>query len=52
MSKIIWLLLIVVLVVLIGTWPLGFLGKIFEYISIAFNWLANALNVFGWNGLL
>ena len=52
MKKLIVIILIIVLVVLIGTYPLSVLGKIFELISIAFNWLANALNFFGWNGLL
>jgi len=45
-------ILIIVLVVLFGTWPLSILSKIFEYIGIAIGWLAKALNVFGWNGVV
>jgi hypothetical protein len=45
-------ILIIVLVVLFGTWPLSILAKIFEYIYKALGWLADALNVFGWNGII
>ena len=45
-------ILIIVLVVLMGTWPLSILAKVFEVIATALNWLANALNFFGWNGLI
>ena len=49
-KNIILIILIVILVVLFGTWPLGILGKVFEYIGIALNWLARTLNFFGeWN---
>lgn len=51
-KNIILIILIVILVVLFGTWPLSILGKVFEYIGIALNWLANDLNFFGWNGIL
>ena len=52
MKKIILISLIIVLVVLFGTFPLTILSKIFDYISIALQWLASAINVFGWNGIL
>lgn len=52
MKKIIFAILIVILVVLVGTWPLGILSKLFEYIGIALNWLAGLIDFFGWNGLV
>jgi len=52
MKNLLLTILIIVLVVLLGTWPLSILGKVFEYIGIALNWLADALNFFGWNGIL
>ena len=52
MKKIILAILIIVLIVLFGTWPLSILGKLFEIIAFAFNWLAKSLNFFGWNGIL
>ncbi len=52
MKKLILFLLIIVLVVLVGTWPLTILAKVFEWISSGLRWLANLLNFFGWNGLL
>jgi hypothetical protein len=52
MKKIILIILIIALIVLFGTWPLGILGKVFEWIGIAFNWLARSLDFFGWNGIL
>ena len=52
MKNLLLTILIIVLVVLLGTWPLSILGKVIEYIGIAINWLANTLNFFGWNGLL
>jgi hypothetical protein len=45
-------ILIIVLVVLFGTWPLSILAKIFEYLGLALEWLAKALNIFGWNGII
>jgi len=45
-------ILIIVLVVLFGTWPLSILTKIFEFIATALGWLAKALDIFGWNGLI
>ena len=52
MKNLIITILIIVLVVLFGTWPLSILSKIFEYIGIALGWLADALNLFGWNGIV
>jgi len=52
MKNILLTILIIVLVVLLGTWPISILAKIFEYIGIALNWLAGTLNFFGWNGIL
>ncbi len=51
-KKIFFIILIIVLVILFGTWPLSILSKVFEYIGIALNWLAGALNFFGWNGIV
>ena len=51
-KNIILIIFVIILVVLFGTWPLSILGKVFEYIGIALNWLANTLNFFGWNGLV
>ena len=52
MKNLFFTILIIVLIVLFGTWPIGILAKVFEHISVALNWLANALNVFGWNGII
>jgi len=52
MKSLILTILIIVLVVLFGTWPLSILSKVFDFIANLFEWLANALNIFGWNGLV
>ena len=52
MKKLIIVLLVIVLVVLVGTWPLSIVAKLFEWIAYGLRWLANLLNFFGWNGLL
>ena len=52
MRNIFFTILIIVLIVLFGTWPISILAKVFEYIGIALSWLANALNLFGWNGII
>ena len=52
MKKIFLIFFIIILVILVGTWPLTILAKIFEYIAWFFNWLAKILNIFGWNGFL
>lgn len=52
MKILLYTILIVILVLLVGTWPLSILSTVFEYIGIALKWLAGALNFFGWNGLI
>lgn len=52
MKNLILIILIIALVVLVGTWPLSILAKIFTWIGEALNWLAKILNFFGWNGIL
>ena len=45
-------ILIVVLVILFGTFPLSILAKIFNYLKLGCEWLAKILNIFGWNGII
>lgn len=52
MKKLILILLVIILVVLVGTWPLSILAKLFEWIGYGLRWLAKMLDFFGWNGLL
>lgn len=52
MKGIILTILIIVLVVLFGTWPLSILAKVFEFIADMFGWLAKSLDIFGWNGII
>lgn len=52
MKKLFFTILIIVLIVLFGTWPIGILAKVFEYFAMALRWIANALDVFGWNGII
>jgi hypothetical protein len=52
MKKLLIILLVVCLIVFFGTWPLSILATIFNFIGKGFSWLASALNVFGWNGLV
>ena len=52
MKNLFFTILIIVLIVLFGTWPLSILAKVFKYVGIALGWLADALNVFGWNGII
>ena len=52
MKKLILILLVIILVVLVGTWPLSILAKLFDCIAYGLRWLAKMLNFFGWNGLL
>ena len=52
MKNLFFTILLIVLIVLFGTWPISILAKVFEYMGIALNWLADALNVFGWNGII
>ena len=46
MKKIFLVIVIIVLVVLFGTFPLSIIGKIFKYIGKGIEWLANTLNFF------
>ena len=52
MKNLIITILIIVLVVLFGTWPLSILAKILDFLATAVRWLAKTLNVFGWNGII
>jgi len=52
MKSILLIILLIGLVVFFGTWPLSILGTIFRYIGTALTWLASALNIFGWNGIV
>ena len=52
MKKLILTILIIVLVVLFGTWPLSILAKMLEILATAIQWLAEVLNLFGWNGIV
>lgn len=52
MKKLILAILVIVLVVLVGTWPLSILSMLFEWLGSALKWLAGILDFFGWNGLL
>ena len=52
MKKLILILLVIILVVLVGTWPVSILANLFERIAYGPRWLAKMLNFFGWNGLL
>jgi len=52
MKNLILFILIIALVVLVGTWPLSVLAKLFIWFGETLNWLAKILNFFGWNGIL
>ncbi len=52
MKTIFWVIVVIVLVVLVGTWPLSILGTIFDWIGTALKWLAGILDFFNWNGLV
>lgn len=52
MKNIIFVILIIALVFLFGTWPLSILAKLFTLIAKGLNWLADFLNIFGWNGMI
>lgn len=52
MKNLILFILIIVLVVLVGTWPLAILARGFIWVGEALNWLAKILNFFGWNGIM
>ena len=52
MKKILFAVILIVLIVLFGTWPISILAKIFEWLAVALEWVAKAINFFGWNGIL
>ena len=52
MKWVLYTIIIIVLIVLFGTWPLSILSIVFEYVGKAFHWLAETLDFFGLNGLL
>lgn len=52
MKTILLIVLIVALSICFGSLPLSILANVFEFIATALEWLANAINFFGWNGLL
>ena len=52
MKNILLTILIIVLVILVGTWPLSILAKLFEILATGLKWLAKLLDLFGWNGIL
>ena len=52
MKKLFIAILIIVLVVLFGTWPLSILAKILNFFATCIEWLAKILNIFNWNGLI
>ena len=52
MKTLFFIILIVGLVILFGTFPLSILAKVFGYLETFFDWLAKVLNVFNWNGIL
>lgn len=52
MKNTIFILLITILVVLVGTWPLGILAMFFELVAYGLRLLANVLNFFGWKGMI
>ena len=52
MKKLIVILLIVILVILVGTWPLTAIAKLFEWVSYGLLWLAKALDFFHLNGMM
>ena len=52
MKTLFFIIFIVGLVVLFGTFPLSILAKVFGYLETFFKWLSSILNIFGWNGIL
>ena len=45
-------ILIIIMVVFFGTWPLSILANIFGLLQKVLSWFSNILNIFGWNGLI
>lgn len=52
MKKLILIILLVVLIILFGTYPLTVIAKVFEWIAYALRWLAKILDFFHINKLL
>lgn len=52
MKMIFYTIILIVLIVLFGTWPLSILAKFFEYLGLALGWFANMLDIFNWNGII
>ncbi len=52
MKTIFLIVLIIALSICFGSLPLSILSKAFGFIATAMDWLAQAINFFGWNGLL
>lgn len=52
MKTLFWIIAIVVLTVLFGTWILSALAWVFNAIGDGLNFIAGVLNFFGWNGML
>lgn len=52
MKTFLWILLIVGLVLIFGTWPISVLGKVFEWLAWLLNKIAGILDWFDWNGVL
>ena len=52
MKKLILVILLIIVVVLFGTYPLTLFAKLFEHIAKGIHFIADSLNLFGWNGLL
>jgi hypothetical protein len=46
------IIIIVALVVVFGSLPLAILGKVFEWLAAALKFIANAIDFFGWGGIL
>ncbi len=52
MKTFLWILLIVGLVLIFGTWPLAVIAKLLEWTAWAVGWVAKLLDIFHWNGIL
>ncbi|MCM1404367.1 MAG: hypothetical protein NC133_02600 [Prevotella sp.] len=52
MKTILLIIVLIVLAICFGSFPLSILAKVCEIIATALKWLANAIDFFGWNGLL
>lgn len=52
MKLLLKLLGIFVLVLLFGSLPLNIIAKFFEWLSIGFNAVGDAIDFFGWGGII